>query len=70
MKMKTLRRLKTLASRGSSYRPRRGGFEFDVTDATMEPDPGAAPEAVFDRVTGPWDRRRSFAMPGTVDEET
>jgi hypothetical protein len=67
MKMKTLRRLRTLASREL---PRRHRFDFDVTDATTEPDPGAAPEAVFDRVTGPWDRRRSFAMPGTVDEET
>jgi len=45
-------------------------MDFDVTDATMEPDPGPAPEAVFDRVTGPWDRRRSFTMPGASDEET
>ena len=67
MQMRTLRKLRTLAPRHS-----RGGrrFDFDVTDATMEPDPGPAPEAVFDRVTGPWDRRRSFAMPGASDEET
>jgi hypothetical protein len=45
-------------------------MDFDVTDATMEPDPGPAPEAVFDRVTGPWDRRHSFTMPGASDEET
>jgi hypothetical protein len=64
MKMRTLRKLRTLGPRQS----RR--LEFDVTDATMEPDPGPAPEAVFDRVTGPWDRRRSFVMPGATDEET
>jgi hypothetical protein len=64
MKMRTLRKLRTLAPR-----PTRR-LDFDVTDATMEPDPGPAPEAVFDRVTGPWDRRRSFVMPGASDEET
>jgi hypothetical protein len=64
MKMRTLRKLRTLAPRSS----RR--LDFDVTDATMEPDPGPAPEAVFDRVTGPWDRRRAFTMPGASDEET
>jgi hypothetical protein len=64
MKMRTARKLRTLASRSS----RR--MDFDVTDATIEPDPGPAPEAVFDRVTGPWDRRRSFTMPGASDEET
>lgn len=68
MKMRTLRRLRTLASRDTRLRNRR--FDFDVTDATMEPDPGPAPEAVFDRVTGPWDRRRPFTMPGASDEET
>ena len=25
-------------------------FEFDITDATIEPDPGPPPEAVFDRL--------------------
>ena len=64
MKMRTLRKLRTLAPRNS----RR--MDFDVIDATMEPDPGPAPEAVFDRVTGPWDRHRSFTMPGASDEET
>jgi len=63
MKMRTLRKLRTLA-------PRHSRRDFDVTDATTEPDPGPAPEAVFDRVTGPWDRRRSFVMPGATDEET
>lgn len=28
-----------------------------MTDATIEPDPGPPPEAVFDRVTGPYVRR-------------
>ena len=64
MKMRTLRKLRTLAPRST----RR--FDFDVTDATMEADPGPPPEAVFDRVTGPWDRRHPSAMPGASDEET
>lgn len=64
MKMRTLRKLRTLAPRHA----RR--FDFDVTDATIEPDPGPAPEAVFDRVTGPWDRRRAVTTPGASDEET
>ncbi len=33
-------------------------------DATMEPDPGPGPEAVFDRITGPYGLRRGY------DEET
>lgn len=45
-------------------------MDFDVTDATMEPDPGPPPEAIFDRLTGPFDRRRGMAMPGATDEET
>ena len=64
MKMRTLRKLRALAPRHA----RR--FDFDVTDATVEPDPGPAPEAVFDRVTGPWDRRRAVTLPGACDEET
>ena len=38
--------------------------DFDLSDATMEPDPGPPPEAVFDRVTGPYDRRSAIAGPG------
>jgi hypothetical protein len=45
-------------------------MDFDVTDATMEPDPGPPPEAIFDRLTGPFDRRRAISMPGAADEET
>jgi hypothetical protein len=63
--MRTLRKLRNLPSR----RVRRG-TDFDLSDATMEPDPGPPPETVFDRMTGPWDRRRSIAMPGAPDEET
>lgn len=63
--MRTLRKLRTMAPRKVSRR-----YEFDVTDATMEPDPGPAPEAIFDRMTGPFDRRRAIAMPGAADEET
>ncbi|HEY4055468.1 MAG TPA: hypothetical protein VGM39_02630 [Kofleriaceae bacterium] len=65
MKMRSLRRIKTLAPRNL-----RRSNTFDLSDATMEADPGPPPEAVFDRVTGPWDRRRSSAMPGGFDEET
>jgi hypothetical protein len=64
MKMRTLRKLRTLAPR----QVRRN--DFDLTDATMEPDPGPPPEAIFDRLTGPFDRRRAVAMPGAADEET
>jgi hypothetical protein len=65
--MRTLRKLRAMAPR-NVVRARR--FDFDVTDATMEPDPGPPPEAIFDRLTGPWDRRRAIAMPGAADEET
>ena len=64
MKMRTLRKLRTMAPR----QLRRN--DFDLTDATMEPDPGPPPEAIFDRLTGPFDRRRAVAMPGAADEET
>jgi hypothetical protein len=63
--MRTLRKLRTMAPR--QLRTRR---EFDLTDATVEPDPGPAPEAIFDRMTGPFGRRRAFAVPGGLDEET
>ncbi|HEY6033073.1 MAG TPA: hypothetical protein VIV58_02405 [Kofleriaceae bacterium] len=62
MKMKTLRRLRTIA-------PRR----LQHLDPTIEPDPGPAPEKIFDRSTGPFDRHRAVAMPGAHpygDEET
>ena len=65
MKMRKLRKLRALAPR--QVRARR---DFDLTDATMEPDPGPPPEAVFDRMTGPFDRRRALAIPGAPDEET
>jgi len=64
MKMRTMRRLRAMAPRHVRRR------DFDLSDATMEPDPGPAPEAVFDRLTGPFDRRRAVAMPGAADEET
>jgi hypothetical protein len=46
-------------------RPARaaGGLR-GAADATREPDPGPAPEAVFDRVTGPYRRRVAAALPG------
>ena len=65
MRMRTLRKLRMMAAR----KPRRRN-EFDLSDASIEPDPGPPPEAIFDRMTGPWDRRRAVAMPGAADEET
>jgi hypothetical protein len=62
VKMRTMRRLRTIAMRRRSV--------LDFVDATMEPDPGPPPEAVFDRVTGPFDRRRTICTPGAPDEET
>lgn len=62
MKMKTLRKLRTQAPRSL----RRSRSEFDFSDATMEPDTGPAPEAVFDRITGPYGRRYTYGF----DEET
>lgn len=43
-------------------RRRRG-----APDATTEPDPGPAPEAVFDAVTGPYLRRATPAGPGACE---
>jgi hypothetical protein len=59
MKMRTLRRLRTQAPRQV-----RRARDFDFTDATTEPQPEAPPEAVFDRLTGPYGRRYG------LDEET
>jgi hypothetical protein len=44
----------------------------DTADVTTEPDPGPPPEAVFDRLTGPYVRRTALAMPGLAEynEET
>jgi len=64
MKMRTLRRLRQQAPRHVRRR------DFDLSDATVEPDPGPPPEAVFDRLTGPYGNRRGTSMPGAVDEET
>jgi len=51
---------------------RRARHRCDAPDATIEPDPGPPPEAVFDRLTGPYFRRAALAMPGgcEYDEET
>lgn len=38
-------------------------------DATTEPDPGPPPEAVFDRLTGPYGRRSTLAMPGACEHD-
>lgn len=67
MKMRTLRRLAAQAPRRIARRRR----DFDLSDATMEADPGPPPEAVFDRVTGPWSRSSSArATSWESDEET
>ena len=64
MKMKTLRKLRNQAPR----QIRRQRSEFDVSDATMEAHSEPAPEAVFDRITGPYGRRYSYGV--AYDEET
>jgi hypothetical protein len=61
--MRTLRRLAQQAPR--HVRRRRVGPAN--ANVTSEPDPGPAPEAIFDRITGP------YAGPRTIwegDEET
>jgi hypothetical protein len=60
--------LRRLGQAPRYVRGRRAG----APDATIEPDPGPPPEAVFDRVTGPYARRFPLAMPGAsgLDEET
>lgn len=63
MRMKTLRRIKRTIAPRQLRRPSYGSFDF--TDATIEPGPEPAPEAVFDRLTGPYGRRS-----GGFDEET
>jgi hypothetical protein len=60
MKMRTLRKLAASAPRRVG-RKLRGRHDFDVSDATMEPDPAPPPEAVFDRVTGPWSKKTAPA---------
>jgi hypothetical protein len=67
MRMKTLRRLKKLVVPKIVRR-------FDLTDVTLdvsvEADAGPTPEAVFDRITGPYGRRHGTASIGAFDEET
>lgn len=53
------RRLRRAPSPGYLRRRR-----LDAPDATAEPDPGPPPEAVFDRLTGPYRRRATPALPG------
>jgi hypothetical protein len=57
MKMKPVRVLR--APREAIPVGRRRGAPR-APDATMEPDPGPGPEAVFDRVTGPYALRRGY----------
>lgn len=52
----------------SSKAPVRRGASV-APDATIEPDPGPAPEAVFDRITGPYVRRPAGATLGTTAPE-
>ena len=71
--MRTARRLRALSMRRRSVLDFAAGGSRgngDFVDVTMEPDPGPPPEAVFDRVTGPFDRRRAVHAPGAADEET
>jgi hypothetical protein len=59
--MRTLRRLAQQAPR-LVRRPR-----LELPNVTTEPDPGPAPEEVFDRITGPYGGR---GMIWEGDEET
>jgi hypothetical protein len=65
--------MRTLRRRRRTQAPRhvRAG-RLAAPDATTEPDPGPPPEAVFDRVTGPYARRSAVALPGACayDEDT
>ena len=63
-------RTRTRGSRHRAHDRRMPGCL--APDATIEPDPGPPPEAVFDRLTGPYVRRAALAMPGgcEYDEET
>lgn len=66
MRMRAMRKLQARAPR--TVRRRR---EFDVSDATMEPEPSPPPEAVFDRLTGPYGKRgHPIAYSWEGDEET
>jgi len=66
-------------SRGGAGRVSRpgsmAGRRHGAADATREPEPGPAPEAVFDRVTGPLGpylrrvARIAPALPGTRADE-
>lgn len=60
--MKTLRTLRKLKVRAPRSVRRR---DFDISDIALGDgeQQASAPEAVFDRSTGPWDRR-------TASEET
>jgi hypothetical protein len=67
--MKALRHLKKHAARaagGGSSIARRAKTDFDFSDATTEQDAGPPPEAVFDRITGPYGNRHTYGF----DEET
>lgn len=68
MRMRARRQRKRALTLRHARRRRPGGWP----DATTEPDRGPGPEAVFDRVTGPYSRRAALAMPGLCehDEET
>lgn len=63
MKMRTLRKLQK-----QSFAPIRPRRRFDLSDVSTEPEHGPAPEAVFDRVTGPYGRGAATAY--AFDEET
>jgi hypothetical protein len=60
--MRTLRRLRALPPRRA-----RGDAERAPGD---DLDGELAPEAVFDRSTGPFGSRRAVVAPGGFDEET
>jgi len=58
-----------VARTGSPSVPRGRRAARAVPDATIEPDPGPPPEAVFDRLTGPYVRHAGVATPGMRGSE-
>jgi hypothetical protein len=59
---RALRALRTQGTQAPRHVRRRAAL---AADATTEPEPGPGPEAVFDRVTGPYGAPRAYAY----DEE-
>jgi hypothetical protein len=68
MRMRVRRQLpRTVAPRIVHRRQSRR--RFTVPDATAEPDAASLPEAVLDRVTGPYLHRAALAFPALYESD-